>query len=148
MQHIRRAVGALKREMELEYALASRKLYADGARVLFDYAEHEDDEQLGGLTVVVSQQRVFAPVVREYLKCITYGRDDWPRMLLSPVSKAMAADPARSFGRPIFVRGAAPVEEVIDRFEAGEALADLADDFGVSEDDLEDVLRARLRIAA
>jgi uncharacterized protein (DUF433 family) len=148
MQHIRKAVAILRKEMKLEYALASRKLYVDGARVLFDYAEHADDEQLGGLTVVVSQQRVFAPVVREYLECITYGWDDWPRTLISPISRAMTADPARSFGRPIFVRGAAPVEEVVDRFEAGEALADVAEDFGVPEDDLEDVLRARLRIAA
>lgn len=148
MQHIRKAVEVIAREMDLEYALASKRLYADGVRVLFDYAERVSDEELGGLTVVVSQQRVFAPVVREYLECITYGQDEWPRLLLSPVSRVVAADPQRSFGRPIFLHGAAPVEEVLDRFEAGETIAEVADDFGVPERDLEDVLRARLRFAA
>jgi uncharacterized protein (DUF433 family) len=148
MQQIRKAVEILRREMQLEYALASHRLYVDGARVLFDYAHQERDEELGGLTVVVSQQRVFAPVVREYLDCINYGSDDWPRLLLSPVSRVMAADPERSFGRPIFVHGAAPVEEVIERFEAGETIDELSIDFGVPEEDVEDVLRARLRVAA
>ena len=147
MQHIRKAVDALQREMQLEYALASQRLYVDGAHVLFDYAQQESDEELGGLTVVVSQQRVFAPIVREYLECINYGGDDWPRLLLSPVSRVMAADPERSFGRPIFVHGAAPVEEVIDRFEAGDAISELSYDFGVPERDVEAVLRARLLAA-
>jgi uncharacterized protein (DUF433 family) len=148
MQQIRRAVVVLKREMDLDYALASRRLYTDGASVLFDYAQQRSDEDLGGLTVVVSQQRVFAPIVREYLECITYGSDEWPEVLASPVARAVLADPRRCFGRPIFRHGAAPVEEVIERFEAGETIAEVADDFGVPEEDLEDVLRIRLRLAA
>lgn len=148
MQHIRKAVYHLKREMELEYALASKRLYADGVRVLFDYAQEKSDEELGGLTVVVSQQRVFVPVVREYLECITYGDDDWPTLLRSPVTRVVAADPKRSFGQPIFIHGAAPVEAVIDRWEAGDTIAELSADFGVPERDIEDALRARLRVAA
>jgi uncharacterized protein (DUF433 family) len=37
---------------------------------------------------------------------------------------------------------------VIERFEAGETLSEVANDFGVPERDLEDVLRVRLRLAA
>ena len=148
MQHIRKAIYHLKREMELEYALASKRLYADGVRVLFDYARETSDEELAGLTVVVSQQHVFAPVVREYLECITYGDDDWPTLLFSPATRAVAADPKRSFGQPIFSHGAAPVEAVVDRWEAGDTIAELSADFCVPERDIEDALRARLRVAA
>ena len=125
LQHIRAAVAVLQREIRLDHALASRRLYADGARVLFDYVEREGDEELTNLTVVVSQQRVFVPIVREYLECITYGDDDWPTLLFSPVTRVVAADPKRSFGQPIFSHGAAPVEAVVDRWEAGESIAEL-----------------------
>ena len=57
---------------------ASRRLYSDGAVILYDYAEAEGNEELGGLTEVVSRQRVFAPVIKEYLERITYGEDGWP----------------------------------------------------------------------
>jgi len=87
-------------------------------------------------------------VVREYLECITYGDDDWPTLLLSPVTRAVAADPKRSFGQPIFSHGAAPVEAVVDRWEAGDTIAELSADFCVPERDIEDALRARLRVAA
>jgi hypothetical protein len=38
MQRIRPAIDVLARELGLEHALASRRLYTDGAEVLYDYA--------------------------------------------------------------------------------------------------------------
>lgn len=38
MQRVRPAVDALARELGLEHALAGRRLYTDGAEVLYDYA--------------------------------------------------------------------------------------------------------------
>ena len=64
LQHIRKAVAVLDREIGIDYALASSKLYTDGAVILYDYAERKDQE-LAELTEVVSQQRVFSPVVAE-----------------------------------------------------------------------------------
>jgi uncharacterized protein (DUF433 family) len=40
------------------------------------------------------------------------------------------------------------VEDVIDRWRGGDAIADVAADFGVPVDDIEDVLRATLPAAA
>jgi uncharacterized protein (DUF433 family) len=150
MQHLRRAVEVLEQEIGFEHALASKRLYTDGARVLFDYAERADDPELGHLTVVISQQRVFAEAVREHLRRITYGDDGWPVALISPSTprEVIAVDPARAFGQPIFLHGAARVEDVLDRFRAGEGLAAVAEDFGVPPEDVEDVLRASLPAAA
>ena len=71
LQHIRRAVDILNQQIGIEHALASRKLYTDGASMLYDYAKREGDEEL---THVVPQQGVFAPVVAEYLQLITATR--------------------------------------------------------------------------
>jgi len=61
LQHIRQAVAVLE-ELSLANALASERLYTDGAVILFDYAERAH-VHLVGLTEVVSRQKVFAPVV-------------------------------------------------------------------------------------
>jgi uncharacterized protein (DUF433 family) len=150
MQHIRSAVDVLRREIGLEHALASRRLYADGASVLYDYAEREQDEELAGLTEVVSRQKVFSPVVADYLTRIEYGEDEWAITLTSPATRGrtVIVDPRRSFGQPIFVHGAARVEDVVDRWRAGESLHDVAADFGVPQADIEDYLRVALPLAA
>lgn len=150
MQHLRKAVAILGKEIGIEHALASERLYTDGARVLFDYAAHEDDNELANLTVVVSQQRVFAPVVKEYLRRITYGPDGWATKIVSPATqkRVVIADPSRGFGQPMFLHGAVRVEDVLDRWRAGERLGDVAADFGVPAEDVEDYLRVALPAAA
>ncbi|HET7046138.1 MAG TPA: DUF433 domain-containing protein [Gaiellaceae bacterium] len=148
LQHIRKAVTVLESEVGIQHALASEGLFTDGASVLYDYAESENDEEL--LTHVVTQQRVLADVVRDYLRLITYGSDGWPERLVSPatVRQVVVADPARSFGQPIFIRGAVRVENVLDRIRADERPQDVAEDFGVPVEDIEAVLSAELRRAA
>ena len=150
LQHIRSAVSILQQEIGIDYALASRRLYSDGAVILFDYADAKSDSELAGLTEVVSRQRVFAPVVREYLKRIEYGTDGWAAKLVSPATERpiVVLDPDRGFGQPIFIRGAVRVENVLDRWRAGEPIADVAEDFGVPAEDIEDVLRVVLPAAA
>jgi uncharacterized protein (DUF433 family) len=147
LQHIRKAVSVLEREIGIEHALASKRLFTDGAVILYDYAEREDDEQL---TEVVSQQRVFSEVVDEYLRRIAYGHDGWAAKLISPATPraVIEVDPERSFGQPIFIHGAVRVEDVIDRWRAGDPLAEVAGDFGVPLEDVEDVLRVAVPIAA
>jgi uncharacterized protein (DUF433 family) len=149
MQHIRKALPILERELGIEHALASNGLRTDGAQILFDYAE-TDPELDEALTVVVTRQRVFVPIIDDYLTRIEFDDDRWARRLILPGTKGrtLEVDPARAFGRPIFVRGGARVEDVLDRFRAGEALDTVARDFGVEPADLEEVLRAAIPKAA
>lgn len=150
LQHIRKAVSILDGEIGIEHALASRRVYTDGAVILFNYADAQQDDELAGLTEVVSRQRVFAPVVEEYLKRIEYGKDGWAKQLVSPTTRdrIVVVDPRRAFGQPIFVHGAAPVESVVSRWKGGEPLAHVARDFGVPPADVEDYLRAAVPLAA
>ena len=150
LQHIRGAVSILEHEIGIEHALASQRLYTDGAVILYDYADAKSDAELAGLTEVVSRQRVFAPVVEEYLTRIEYATDGWAARLISPATPRpiVVVDPGRSFGQPIFIRGAARVENVIDRWRAGDPLVDVAEDFGVPTEDVEDILRVTLPVAA
>ena len=150
MQRIRPAVSVLAKGIGIEHALASKRLYTDGAEVLYDYASNEHDDELRGLTVVRTGQRQFAEVVQDYLKRIGYGQDGWAARVRLPTYEhaEVIVDPRRAFGMPIVTRGGARVEDLVDRFKAGDTSADIAADFGVTEPELEDVVRVATRAAA
>jgi uncharacterized protein (DUF433 family) len=154
LQRVRPALAALASEIGVAHALASKRLYTDGAELLYDYAADIFDE--GGedlvrdLVVVRSRQRVFAEVVERYLERISYGPDDYASKIRLPAYEhaTVVADPERSFGQPIFERSAVPVSSVLDRFLAGEDIDTVSEEFGVPRAEIEDVLRATSRRAA
>lgn len=156
LQRIRPALAALQNELGVEHALASKRLYTDGAEVLYDFADRPrvDAEVRDGvrdLVVLRSGQRVFADVVRAYLKRITYARDGWATRLVLPGYPVaqVVADPTVNFGQPYFRHGGVRVEDVLDRWYAGESWADLAADYGVPAREIEDAARvSRTRPAA
>jgi uncharacterized protein (DUF433 family) len=147
LQHIRAALTVLDAEIGIEHALASRRLCTDGAKILYDYRENLEDEEL---TVVVSGQRVFPEIVQAYLKKIEYADDGLACRLVLPITEQplVECDPYRGFGMPRFIRGGAPMSAVIDRYRAGDSIREVAEDFDLRIDDVEDVIRAALATAA
>lgn len=154
MQRIRPAVDALSRELGLEHALASKRLYTDGAEVLYDYAQHAADtpegESARELVVVRNNQRVFSEVVDLYLRRVDFAPDGYARMIRLPQYRIaeVTVDPDHAFGRPRFARGGASVDDVIDLFRAGEPVDTVAGEFGLSRGEVEDAIRVVTRSAA
>ncbi len=60
----------------------------------------------------------------------------------------VVVDPRVAFGLPIVVHGGARVEDLVDRFQAGDSVAEIATDFSVPSDEVEDVIRLATRTAA
>ena len=151
MQRVRPAISALKDELGLEHALASRRLFTDGAEVLYDYAKHAGDtpeaESARELVVVRNNQRVFTEVVEQYLRRVSFASDGYARLISLPQYRVadVTVDPEHAFGRPRFTHGGTPVEAVIDLFLAGEPLAAVAEEFGLAQDEVEDAIRVFTR---
>ncbi len=150
LQRLRPAVEALSSEIGIEHALASKKLYADGAEVLYDYAIKREEGELLDLVVVRTQQRQFSDVVKGYLKRIHYGGDGWADSVELPTYRwaGVVVDPKVAFGLPLVAHGGVRVEDLVDRFQAGDSVAELAGDFGVPKREVEDVIRVTTRTAA
>lgn len=154
MQRVWPALVELQSGIGVDHALASRKLFTDGAELLFDFGESRADTEEGQsvlrLIVVRSGQTVFADVIREYLQRIEYGDDGYASLIHVPAYRRadVVADPHRAFGAPVFAEGGAKVDDVLDRFWAGESLDELSEEFGVPSDQMEDVLRVASRWAA
>lgn len=146
LQRIRPALDRLSEEIGLGHALASKRLYTDGAEVLYDYAQVADGDEaeaLEELTVVRHGQRVFAEVVRDYLKRITWGSDGYAVAIPLPgyTQSEVVADIRRGFGQPTFKRGGARLEDVLALFYAGESAAAVAEEFGLRQAEVEDAIR-------
>ncbi|MBY0398629.1 MAG: DUF433 domain-containing protein [Thermoleophilia bacterium] len=60
----------------------------------------------------------------------------------------MIVDPNRAFGRPLFEHGGARVEDVLDRWLAGESWEALSRDFRVPVEEIEDAARTAAARAA
>jgi uncharacterized protein (DUF433 family) len=150
MQRIRPAVEVLASTIGVDHALASRRLYTDGAEVLFNYASEHGEGELRELTVVRTGQRQFSELVRDYLERISYGEDGWAEGVRLPAygRAEVIVDPQRGFGLPLVLHGGARVEDLVDRFVAGDGVADIAEDFGVPEEEVEDVIRVATRAVA
>lgn len=148
LQRIRPAVQRLSDEVGVAHALASERVYTDGAELIFDYAKSSDDPSL--LTVVRTGQQHFTDVIREYLSRITYGTDGWAEQLRLPAytQAQVIVDPRQAFGQPFVAHGGARVEDVVDRFQAGDGFGEIAADFDVPAGEVEDVIRVALRLGA
>lgn len=155
LQRIRPALRELQREFGLAHALASRRLYTDGAEVLFDYAsagnvDVDAANAARDLVLVRNGQRVFNEVVEGYLRRVDFADDEYPWLVGLPAYRVarVVVDPARGFGQPIFAVGGARVEDALGLFRAGEPLEVVSDEYGIPLDQLEDVVRVATRAAA
>lgn len=142
MQRIRRALNVLSRQGELQHALASKKLYSNGADILYDYAQDHDDKQLR-LLIVYTGQRVFHEVIKDYLDRIEFG-ETWASGMTLPVTKRklLRVLPEVASGHPLFINGGAPLSAVRSRFIAGEPVLSIARDYEVPAEDIEEVNHA------
>ena len=87
MQRIRPALDRLKEEFGLEHVLASKRLYHDGAEVLYDFGQDSDAgeaESVMRLVVVRNRQYVFTDIVQQYLRRIDFASDGYAGLLRLP----------------------------------------------------------------
>ncbi|MEX2289081.1 MAG: DUF433 domain-containing protein [Mycobacteriales bacterium] len=160
LQRIRPALARLDKVLGLQHALASSRLYTDGAEVLYDYGETGETGETGEdaeaaraareLVVVRSDQRVFHSVVEAYLRRLEFADDGYVQLIRLPAYEVaeVVVDLDRGFGQPIFARGGARLEDALALFRSGEPLDVVAEEYGVPRAELEDAVRIATRIAA
>lgn len=133
LQHIRFAVDRLKARFG-EHALATRDIYTDGARILYD--ESHSDAEMMRLVDAGSDQRVFHQVIRDYLERITFD-DIGARNVVLPIhGRLLEVAPDINAGQPRFVSSGAPLGPVLDRLQAGEPAGSIAHDFGLKSSEV------------
>lgn len=155
LQRIRPALVILTEKIGLEHALASKRLFTDGAEILYDLPDLGDEDgfvrqSIHKLVIVRNGQQTFRDIIRGYLTQIQWGEDGYPLMLRLPsyTHAHIVVDPARAFGQPIFISGGVKVQDVLHRFWGGDDLISIAEDFDLPISEVEDVVRVISRHAS
>jgi uncharacterized protein (DUF433 family) len=144
---IRPALRRLQQEFGTEYVLAAAELATDGIDVLWDFSRSPEGE---GLIEGSSGQHVLREIVEDYLRYVNRGEDGVPTRLRLRAFEpcAVVVDPWNGFGQPKFAGAGARVADVAAMLKAGEDAHAVAEEFGVSVDDVRAAARIVLGRAA
>ncbi|MBK7013310.1 MAG: DUF433 domain-containing protein [Xanthomonadales bacterium] len=92
-------------------------------------------------------------IIQQYLKLVERDASGVPFKLHLPRRAnapeplaAVVIDPKRGFGRPVLDGRGIRTEVVVERFQAGESIASLAEDYGLDPSVIEDILRVSSRL--
>ncbi|NJQ02879.1 DUF433 domain-containing protein [Streptomyces zingiberis] len=152
MQKIRPALDLVRTELGVEHALASKRLYTDGADLLYEVSDHLDgDERREPRKIIVLRdgQYVFREVVERYMKQINYDSDGiagYANRLLLPGWEvaAIAVKPGINYGQPFFVGNGTPLAVVEDALREGVPSGEVAAEHDLPDDvvaEVDDCLR-------
>lgn len=146
-ERIRPALDRLSQEFGQQYVLASRNLATDGIDVLWDFSRTSEGE---GLMEGSTGQMVMREIVEDYLTYVTWADDGYPStlQLRSCQPSKVVIDPDRAFGQPIFLASRTRVRDVAGMLKAGEDPQVVADEHGVSIEEVRTAARILLGRAA
>jgi uncharacterized protein (DUF433 family) len=148
MQKVRRALLFVGRELGYERPLIHARFRTDGANLFVDHAERL-------LAVSAMGQATLRQVLDASLRRIEWEHDfpvrlyPWVRAEADDSQpKTIVVDPKRGFGQPIIAGTGIEARIVAQRHRAGESIAELAEDYRVDLEHIEDAIRCETREAA
>ena len=137
MDEIRKAAELVRDEFDDPYALAHRRIVTDGVALFVKAADesfiHARDRQLA-----------IPEILRAHLRYIEWNDEGDARRLhlrTFPEAADVIIDPRFGWGSPVLSQSKVKVEDLVTLWRQGERLATIADEYGLTVDVVEDVLR-------
>lgn len=135
MKRIRQARNYAAQMLESEYPFAQYQWMTEGFHLLLDLSQLESDASVGRLVVADRQgQLAWQDVVSDRFHQFDYVDDTALVWHLSGRDSPVTIDPRVSFGAPN-VKGI-PTWVLKGRWDSGESIADIQDDFGLNMDEI------------
>ncbi|MYX58608.1 DUF433 domain-containing protein [Streptomyces sp. SID8382] len=145
MPKIREAAEAVPLAFGDEYGLTTRRIATDGVDIFVAYAD-------GGLARARDGQRPIREVITDYVRYIGWeSGDQYPyRLCLRqyPDVAPVIIDPRFGWGASVVAENKAQVDAIVSLWEVGETLETVADEYGLTRDQVEAVCRTARRRAA
>ena len=125
--------------------MASKRIATDGIDI---FIQHADDE----FARVGDHQFLIRDIVGDYLRYITWDKkSEYAARLKLPGfgdDAQVVVDPRFAWGDPVVERNKVPIRAVVDLWAAGEPLSVVADEYGLSVPEAEEICRVGLKRAA
>jgi len=145
LQQVRNALAFVSEQLGGERPLVDAHFETDGVHLLVRELNRLVNVSRGG-------QLEIEPLIRTFLKRIKRDPTGAPIKLYPFTRTTVSADdptpveidPRIAFGRPVLAGRGVPTAVLADRFKAGDSLADLARDYGTTEEAVEEAIRCEL----
>jgi uncharacterized protein (DUF433 family) len=128
-----------------DFALASKRIASDGIDI---FIQHNDGE----FVRAGDHQILIRDVVGDYLRYITWSPDTEYAARLQLRSfgdeARVVIDPRFAWGAPVVERNKVPIQAVLDLWAAGEPLSAVANEYGLTVAEAEEICRVGLKQAA
>lgn len=139
IKEVRVAVRYAESNLGIERLLLSNDLRTHAGEVFLEkYGEL--------LNLSASGQLAMRRLLTEHLKRVEWDGRKFPIRLypftpadVSP-ERPIAIDPRIAFGRPVVIRARVSTTTIAERLDAGESVGDLADDYGLSQAEIEEAV--------
>lgn len=136
LRHIRPAIAYAEKSLGIRRLLLSQELHTAAGELFIDH--------LGQLVnLSKSGQLYIKQILSAYLKRVERDSHAIPIRLYpfvnlasEPESRAVVIDPLVSFGRPTVSGSGILTAVLVQRIDSGESVADLAEDYGLREDQI------------
>lgn len=142
---VRDAAAAIRREFETPYGLATKKVATDGVDI---FIEHARDD----LARAVDGQVPIKDIIEGDLKYITWDTNgDTPaRLRLRQYSDIapVIIDPRFAWGAPVVESIRVPVDTVVNLWRSGESMHVVANEYGLTDEQVEEICRTATEPAA
>jgi uncharacterized protein (DUF433 family) len=135
---LRQALKYAERTENIDRLLLRKDLRTNAGKLFLEkYGELID--------LSASGQLAMRKIFEEHLKRVDWDNWRFPVRLYPFVSgegdrKPIAIDPNIAFGRPVVLRTGVSTGAIVERFDAGESLTDLAEDYSLSEAEIEEAI--------
>lgn len=137
LAELRKAIAFAEKSLNLHRLLLSPELRAYAGQVFLDrYVEL--------INLSASGQLAMRKMFEEHLQRVEWDSWKFPVRLypyvdttLRDAKRPITIDPNIAFGRPIVQRAGVSAAAITDRIDAGESVEDLADDYDLSPDEIE-----------
>ncbi|RSK35986.1 DUF433 domain-containing protein [Hymenobacter metallilatus] len=148
LQRVRHAVQFVRQELGADHPLAQHEFETDGVDLFVRALEDEN------LLINASRrgQMTIRQLVEAYLRRIERAPDGFPLRLFPVYGSGpgfapdglptlIAVDPTIAFGRPVLTENYVPVDVVANMYRAGDPVPDIAAEYGLSVQSVEEAIR-------
>lgn len=150
LSKVRDSISYLRTQLGTDRPLIDKQFKTNGVDLFVEHASHllnvskQGQEALRG-DFAVALARIERDRSGMPIRLFPFSRSTTPD---AKQPKSIVIDPRLSFGRPVLSDVAVPTEVIVGRFRAGDTLVEMAKDYGVDEEEIEEALRFEQRRAA
>lgn len=144
VEYVRKELGADRPLIDSQFMTNGIDLFVEHASKLLNVSKQGQEALRGEFEAALA--RIERNKNGSPIRLFPFSRSS---MQLDEQPRIVVVDPRLSFGRPVLTGSAVPTRIIVDRFQAGDSMSEMAEDYGVGEAEIEEAIRfEQLRRAA